>query len=239
MGQAIEEDYRTYPSFNHFFTRALKPELRPVINDQLKIACPVDGAISQIGYIEQGNLFQAKGRDYLLQSLIASEGELTRRFETGAFATLYLSPKDYHRIHMPLSGQLERMIYVPGDLFPVNNASVNNVENVFARNERVITIFNTDIGKVALILVGALFVGSMETVWAGQITPTKNRCIQAQQYSQDEVKLDKGEEMGRFNMGSTVILLFEPNNITWKKGLSANDTILMGEELATIIADPG
>ena len=238
MSLSVFDDYRSFSSFNEFFTRELKPDSRPIIKDELKIACPVDGAVSQIGNIDRGELLQAKGRNYSLRALIADDKDLTKCFDAGSFTTLYLSPRDYHRIHMPLSGELERMIYVPGDLFPVNNASVNNVENVFARNERVITIYNTALGKVAVILVGALFVGSMETVWAGQIAPAKKRYVHDQSYSAGEVKLEKGEEMGRFNMGSTVILLFEANKVSWREGLSANDSIIMGEEIATFISKP-
>jgi len=178
-------------------------------------------------------IIQAKGKSYTLKHLLV-EDELVNMFSGGTFATLYLAPKDYHRIHMPISGQLTRMIYVPGKLFAVNAHTVRVIDAVFARNERVINIFNTDIGPMAMVMVGALNVGSMETVWAGQITPAKNRVINDTQYSDGDVYLEQGQEMGRFNMGSTVILLFPKNVMQWSDNMMAEKVIVMGESIAHV-----
>jgi phosphatidylserine decarboxylase len=235
MSQARENDSAAYRSFNHFFTRELKPECRPINGKKAIITSPVDGAISQIGNITGQSVIQAKGHDYQLHTLLAGDNDMVTRFTNGNFATLYLSPRDYHRIHMPVTGCLERMIYVPGDLFPVNRASVSVVDGVFARNERVINYFNTELGKLALIMVGAMFVGSMESTWAGQITPTKDRYMFNHDYEAGKVNLEKGQEMGRFNMGSTVILLFEPDQMKWKNDLEEGTGIVMGEELGSLL----
>ncbi len=237
MSLASNPDPESYSSFNTFFTRELSPEARPITLDDHTILCPVDGAVSQIGNINKINnmdtIIQAKGKSYTLKDLLVID-ELVNMFDGGMFATLYLSPKDYHRIHMPISGQLSRMIYVPGKLFAVNSHTVRVVNSVFARNERVITIFNTDIGPMAMVMVGALNVGSMETVWAGQITPEKDRIINDTQYSDTDVKLTQGQEMGRFNMGSTVILLFPIDVIQWSEEMIAEKVIVMGESIGRI-----
>ena len=237
MSLALNPDPESYSSFNTFFTRELSPGARPVSSDDRNIISPVDGIISQIDKIENDTIMQAKGKSYTLKHLLL-EDELVNMFSGGTFATLYLAPKDYHRIHMPISGKLSRMIYVPGKLFAVNAHTARAVNAVFAKNERVINIFHTDIGPMAIIMVGALFVGSMETVWAGQITPDKNRIINNVQYSDHEaVRLQQGQEMGRFNMGSTVILLFPKSIIQWSAEMVADKTIVMGEKVARVNTD--
>jgi len=233
MSLALNPDPESYSSFNTFFTRGLSPEARPITLDEKIILSPVDGAISQIGNIQNNTIIQAKGKSYILKDLLV-EDELVSMFSGGTFATLYLSPKDYHRIHMPMSGQLSRMIYVPGKLFAVNSHTLRVVDAVFARNERVINIFNTDIGPIAIVMVGALNVGSMETVWAGQITPARDKIISDTQYSDDDVKLEQGQEMGRFNMGSSVILLFPKGVMQWTDGMVADKVIVMGENIGSV-----
>ena len=233
MSLAIEPDGAAYKHFNAFFTRELKPEVRPVSQDNNTVLCPVDGSISQIGNIEAGEIFQAKNRTYQLNELLVND-ELAENFRNGQFSTLYLSPRDYHRIHMPLDGRLIKMTYVPGKLFAVNSHTVKIVDRVFARNERVINYFETGVGLMALVMVGAINVGSMETVWAGEITPTKNRNITITNYREHKIQLKRGEEMGRFNMGSTVILLFEKDLIQWLPDLQADQLISMGMSLAKV-----
>ena len=234
MSLANNPDPESYSSFNTFFTRELSAEVRPISLDEKTILSPVDGAISQVGGIDNDTIIQAKGKSYTLKDLLV-EDDLVTMFTGGTFATLYLSPKDYHRIHMPVSGQLKRMIYVPGKLFAVNSHTVRVVDSVFARNERVINIFNTDTGPMAMVLVGALNVGSMETVWAGQITPAKDRVINDKQYSEGDVQLQQGQEMGRFNMGSTVILLFPKDVMQWSDEIVAEKTIIVGEGIGSVI----
>lgn len=227
MSLALEPDITDYKHFNDFFTRELKPESRPVPQDGNTIICPVDGSISQLGKISGGEIIQAKNRTYNLDELLARD-ELAGNFVGGHFATLYLSPRDYHRIHMPLDGRLIRMTYVPGKLFAVNSHTVKLVDRVFARNERVISYFETAIGTMAIILVGAINVGSMETVWAGEITPAKTRTIATTDYKNRQIHLKRGNEMGRFNMGSTVIVLFEKDRMQWFPELQPGQLITMG-----------
>jgi phosphatidylserine decarboxylase len=237
MTLANNPDPESYSSFNTFFTRELSAEARPITLDDHTILCPVDGSVSQVGNIEQDNnvdtIIQAKGKSYTLKDLLV-EDELVSMFSGGTFATLYLSPKDYHRIHMPISGQLTRMIYVPGKLFAVNSHTVRVVDSVFARNERVINIFNTDTGPMAMVMVGALNVGSMETVWARQITPAEDRIISDTQYPYEDIQLQQGQEMGRFNMGSTVILLFPKDVMQWSVDMVAERTIVLGESIGDV-----
>jgi len=237
MTLANNPDPESYSSFNTFFTRELSAEARPIVLNNHTILCPVDGIVSQIGNINQNNdlnsIIQAKGKSYTLKDLLV-EDELVSMFSGGTFATLYLAPKDYHRIHMPVSGQLTRMIYVPGKLFAVNAHTLRVVDAVFARNERVINIFSTDIGPMAMVMIGALNVGSMETVWAGQITPAKDRVINDTQYSDGDVHLEQGQEMGRFNMGSTVILLFPKDVMQWSDDMVAEKVIVMGEIVGSV-----
>jgi phosphatidylserine decarboxylase len=236
MDLAEVRDPHAFPHFNAFFTRALRPDARPLELGAGAILSPVDGKVSECGRIEAGRILQAKGHRYRLNDLLADDRDMTRMFEGGAFATLYLSPRDYHRIHMPLTGRLRKQVYVPGRLFPVNTPSTRVVPSLFARNERVIALFETKAGPLAMILVGALFVGSMETVWAGTITPTNHRYIQVRDYSAElvPVVLKQGAEMGRFNMGSTVILLFGAGRATWSTGLCADAPVKMGQRVGSV-----
>ncbi|MET0051129.1 MAG: archaetidylserine decarboxylase [Candidatus Thiodiazotropha sp.] len=237
MQEALESDPSRYRSFNDFFTRALRPDARPVTQQDNEIACPADGAISQLGEIEAGYLFQAKGHDFSLLELLGGDLEMAGLFDEGAFATVYLSPRDYHRLHMPLDGQLKKMLHVPGRLFSVNDTTARRVPRLFARNERVVCLFETPNGPMAMILVGAIFVSSIETVWAGAVTPVRER-ISSWDYAPDAgpkpVELSKGEEMGRFNMGSTVILLFGKDRVDWLEGLAAGTQVRMGEAIGVM-----
>lgn len=211
MSEALHSEPAAYTRFNDFFTRALKPGVRPIATDNNYIVHPVDGAISQAGSIDNGQIFQAKGHQYSSLALLGNQANDAKRFENGDFATIYLSPKDYHRIHMPIKGTLSKMTYVPGDLFSVNPLTAENVPGLFARNERVVAIFETEIGPMAMVLVGATIVASIETVWAGTITPPTGKSVFTWEYpttGPDAITLDKGVEMGRFKLGSTVIMLF-------------------------------
>ena len=239
MTLASEPDYRAYNSFNDFFTRELKAGSRPVAAGDDQVICPVDGSVSQIGDINHTEILQAKGHVYDLTGLLAGDRELAASFQDGSFATLYLSPRDYHRVHMPLAGRLQQMLYVPGRLFSVNNATTSTVPGLFARNERVISIFQTESGLMAVILVGAIFVGSMETVWAGQIAPAQDRKLRRWDYSGPgcDIGLAKGDELGRFNMGSTVILLFENGRVEWREELKTDDAVVMGQAIAKIASE--
>ncbi len=228
MAIAQPSEVRNYASFNQFFTRALKPGARPLHDTE--IISPVDAEISQIGQIEEDRLLQAKGRYFQLNALLGGQVDMANLFKQGLFCTLYLSPKDYHRIHMPMTGRLTDMVYVPGRLFSVNQRTSRVVSNLFARNERVICLFETALGPMALILVGALFVGSMETVWA---TPNRLSQIERWQYPEGPM-LQRGAEMGRFNMGSTVIVLLDARQVSWLPALAAPNKILMGQGLAQI-----
>ena len=229
MSQALDPVAENYPTFNAFFTRELRPGIRPLVSGANDIACPVDGAVSQLGSIDDGNVFQAKGRDYSLVELLGGSADRAAPFRNGRFATLYLSPRDYHRMHMPLEGTLREMVYVPGSLFAVNSTTVKVIPRVFARNERVVAIFDTPIGQMAMVLVGAINVGCIETVWHGVVTPPTRPDITTWLYG--NVNLARGAEMGRFNMGSTVVLLFEPGVMEWSESLRAGSAIQMGQLL--------
>jgi phosphatidylserine decarboxylase len=231
MAEAKFENLDHYPSFNHFFTRELKDHARPIADAVNAIACPADGAVSQAGPIEQGQIFQAKGHSYTALELLGGDVERAKAFEDGSFATIYLSPKDYHRLHMPLSGTLKEMVHIPGRLFSVNNTTVSAVPNLFARNERVACIFDTEAGPMALILVGAIFVSSVETVWHGVVTPPSISEPRTWQYQDDAPVLAKGEEMGRFNMGSTIIVLFGKDQTEWAQHLVAGQAVRLGEQI--------
>lgn len=233
MAEAVQQDINDFEDFNHFFTRALKPEARSDNTLDNELCCPVDGAVSELGDIEDDRLIQAKGHYFRLDELLAGNQALTDTFRNGKFATIYLSPKDYHRIHMPVAGSLNEMIHVPGQLFGVNNASVKAIPRLFARNERVINIFSTTAGTMALIQVGAIFVSSIETTWHGVVTPPRSQQVQRWQY-QNQEPLAKAQEMGRFNMGSTVILLFSQNAVEWDSALKANDPVQLGQLLGEI-----
>jgi phosphatidylserine decarboxylase len=231
MRDAVQGDPLRYPSFNEFFTRALRAETRPIAPDARAIVSPVDGTISECGDIEGGSLLQAKGKRYALADLLAGQ-TWAPRFAGGSFATIYLAPYNYHRIHMPLRGRLEETWFVPGRLFSVNALTARFVPRLFARNERIVTLFDGDAGAFALVLVGALNVGSMATVWAGDITPAARRVVT--QLPPQTLTLDKGEELGRFNMGSTVILLFEPQRVRWLAGLQAGVAVRLGQTIGTV-----
>jgi len=237
MSIAIQPDPHAYRHFNDFFTRALIPSARPINEAANIIVSPVDGAISQAGRINANKILQAKGRNYSAKALLGGDQQLADRFTDGDFITIYLSPKDYHRIHMPLTGQLQSMTYVPGDLFSVNRTTTAGLDNLFARNERVIQVFETEIGTIALIMVGAIFVGGIETVWTGEITPAAERKLWTTHYDSSgntAVRLSKGEEMGRFNMGSTVILLFEKNRLQWDDSIQSDQVVVLGQSIAKI-----
>jgi len=235
MAIAAREDPESYRHFNDFFTRRLKPKARPIDQSDATIISPVDGVISQAGKINKGMIIQAKGKSYSLDALLAADSPLSGAFENGQFMTIYLSPKDYHRIHIPIAGQLSKMIYVPGALFSVNAVTTTAVDNLFAHNERVINVFHTRAGKMAMIMVGAMLVGSMETVWAGQVTPATQGQPGKWDYdsASPAITLNKGEEMGRFNMGSTLILLFEADICEWGDKMAAGKVLNMGQAIGT------
>jgi phosphatidylserine decarboxylase len=225
MTEAVQSDPYAYGSFNEFFTRTLRPESRPIDPDPRTVASPVDGAVSECGLIDKNRLMQAKGRHYTVGDLLAGQ-PWAARFEGGSFATIYLAPFNYHRVHMAVRGTLLDTVYVPGRLFSVNTATAQLVPRLFARNERVLTLFDTDFGQFALVMVGALNVGSMATVWAGDITPAANRSVT--RIPGRAMTLEKGAELGRFNMGSTVILLFEPGRARWHPLLRAGSIVQLG-----------
>lgn len=232
MGEAATPWPEDYPTFNAFFTRALREGARPLCA-QGELACPADGRLSAFGAISHGQLVQAKGMDYDLGALLGGDTALAERFTDGAFATVYLSPRDYHRVHMPLSGRLLETLHVPGRLFSVNAATARTLPRLFTRNERLVTLFETEAGPMAVILVGAIFVGCMDTVWAGTLAPTDLRIGRWPKWA-GEVQLEKGAEMGRFNMGSTVILLFAKDAIRWRDGLKEGQVLRMGEGLGSL-----
>ena len=230
MSEAAHADPAHYKSFNEFFTRPLKDDARPLSNSTW--VCPVDGAISQCGAIERDQIFQAKGHQYSTRALVGGDADLAAPFQNGQFATLYLSPRDYHRIHMPISGKLLRMIHVPGDLFSVNPTTARGVPGLFARNERVVCEFETEKGPMVLVLVGATIVGSMATVWHGQVNPPRPGTIREWRYDTQDVRLQKGEEMGRFLLGSTVVMLFPANSIQFPADWTSTRPLQMGESMS-------
>ncbi|MFZ1244966.1 MAG: archaetidylserine decarboxylase [Azonexus sp.] len=228
MAEAANPDIASYKSFNEFFTRPLKDGARPQAD--AAFISPVDGAISQFGPIERDQIFQAKGHSYSTTALVGGDRKLAEQFENGSFATLYLSPRDYHRIHMPCDGKLTRMIYVPGELFSVNPTTARGVPGLFARNERVVCIFESEFGPFVLTLVGATIVGSMATVWQGQINPPRPGVVREWRYDGDTaVNLKKGQEMGRFLLGSTVVMLFPKNTLAFNPDWVPTGAIRMGE----------
>ncbi|PCJ27783.1 MAG: phosphatidylserine decarboxylase [SAR86 cluster bacterium] len=234
LSEAIIQDPDAFKNFNAFFTRELKANARPLEDQPGAIICPADGAVSQLGSITQNQLLQAKGRHYNLDDLLGGDEELATLFHEGDFATIYLSPRDYHRVHMPLGGVLQKTVYVPGDLFSVNQTTANAVPNLFARNERLICLFQTEAGPMALILVGAMIVAGIDTVWSGQVCPGKGlRNIQTTDYSghTPPVTLATGAEMGRFRLGSTAIVLFGHGSIDLEPSLEANSSVSMGQSL--------
>jgi phosphatidylserine decarboxylase len=230
MAEAAHPDISSYPSFNDFFTRALKPGARPLAGADL--ICPVDGAISQFGAIDGEQIFQAKGHHYSTTALVGGDAELAARFNGGSFATIYLSPKDYHRIHMPAAGTLKRMIYVPGELFSVNPATARGVPGLFARNERVVCHFESAHGPFVLALVGATIVGSMATVWHGVVNPPRTKEVRQWHYNTSAVELAQGDEMGRFLLGSTVVMLFPPGPCRFNAAWAPGAAVRLGEMMA-------
>lgn len=234
MSEAANPDIASYPSFNEFFTRALKPGARPIA--QADLVCPVDGAISQFGAIERDLIFQAKGHRYTTTALVGGDAGLATQFDHGHFATLYLSPRDYHRIHMPCDGTLTRMIHVPGDLFSVNPTTARGVPGLFARNERVVCVFEGPRGPFVLVLVGATIVGSMATVWHGVVNPPRVTKVRDWRYpaspGDQPVHLKQGEEMGRFLLGSTVVMLFPKSELAFNPAWQPGGAIRLGELMA-------
>lgn len=234
MSNAIEPELIKYPCFNDFFTRAIDPASRPIDLDNKSFCSPVDGAMSQFGKIKQGAIVQAKNHHYSTLELLGGDDQNAKLFEQGEFCTIYLAPKDYHRIHMPCDGKLVEMLHIPGQLFSVNPLTARNVPKLFARNERVVCLFDTQFGKMAMVLVGATIVGSIETVWAGNITPPTRKQIKHWQYQDNEVSLSKGEEMGRFKLGSTVVLLMENKNWQWDETIELEKSLILGQKLITM-----
>jgi phosphatidylserine decarboxylase len=230
MSEAADPDPAHYRTFNAFFTRALKPGARPLA--QADFVCPVDGAISQFGALEGERLVQAKGHHYSAQALVGGDAALAAQFEHGHFATLYLSPKDYHRIHMPCAGRLRRMVHVPGDLFSVNPTTARGVPGLFARNERVVCVFDTAFGPFVLALVGATIVGSMATVWHGVVNPPRPGRLREWRYDEAPVELKQGDEMGRFLLGSTVVMLWPPGPLRFNAGWAPGGAVRMGQPMA-------
>ena len=235
MSEAQVEDLTAFAHFNDFFTRALKEDARPLDSSPGAVLSPADGAISQLGKIEQGRVFQAKGHSFSVIELLGGDTQRSAAFMGGDFATVYLSPKDYHRVHMPLAGTLKEMVYVPGRLFSVNQTTAENVPELFARNERVVCLFDTERGPMAVVLVGAMIVASIETVWAGLVTPPKRelKTFKYDDAARAPISLEKGAELGRFKLGSTAIVLFGPEQVQWTAELTANSPVLMGQRLAS------
>jgi phosphatidylserine decarboxylase len=229
MSEAAEPDVARYPSFNEFFTRALREGARPLADSAF--LCPVDGAISQFGAIAHDRIFQAKGHHYTTAALLGGDTRLAAQFDNGSFATLYLSPRDYHRIHMPCDGVLQRMVHVPGALFSVNPTTARGVPGLFARNERVVCVFESACGPFALVLVGATIVGSMATAWHGVVNPPRPGTIREWRYAPDAVRIGRGEEMGRFLLGSTVVLLFPHDSIAFDSAWAPGGAVRMGEAM--------
>ncbi|HET8800744.1 MAG TPA: archaetidylserine decarboxylase [Marinobacter sp.] len=234
MSEAVESDPTAYPSFNAFFTRALKPGLRPIAEGEKTLVSPVDGAISQLGQVSGDRVFQAKGQSFSLTELLGGDSQRAAVFAEGEFSTIYLAPRDYHRIHMPMAGVLREMVYVPGKLFSVNPVTAENVPNLFARNERVACLFDTDAGPMAMVLVGAMIVGSVETTWGGVVAPGTGQVTATRYEGEQALAFAKGQEMGRFRLGSTVILVMPKGRVTWNENQVAGKTVRLGEAFGTL-----
>jgi phosphatidylserine decarboxylase len=232
MDEAANPDIASYHSFNEFFTRALKPGARPLA--QADYVCPVDGRISQFGAIEDDQIFQAKGHKFSTTALVGGDKTLADQFRHGSFANLYLSPRDYHRIHMPCDGKLTRMIYVPGELFSVNPTTARGVPGLFARNERVVCVFDTAAGPFVMTLVGATIVGSMATVWHGVVNPPRQPTLCEWTYADRDIVLKKGEELGRFLLGSTVVMLFPQDTLTFNPHWQPAGAVRLGEMMGNV-----
>lgn len=231
MAEAEQPDLDAYPSFNAFFTRALKPDARPLAEGML--VSPADGKVSQVGPIRGETLLQAKGHDFELLALLAGDKEKSAQFRDGLFTTIYLSPEDYHRVHIPFAGTLQSMSFVPGELFSVSEATTQLVPGLFARNERVICYFDTDIGPMAVILVGAIFVGSMDTVWHGEVRGQRGQPTRWVYHGDQRRHFEAGDEIGRFNMGSTVIVLLPEGAATWNPEIGPGDTVTLGQAIGS------
>ena len=239
VAEAANPDPTSYAHFNAFFTRELRAGCRPLEGDDETIACPADGRLSAIGTIRSGMVFQAKGRDYSVGSLLGGD-DAAGVFDGGAFATIYLSPRDYHRVHMPIEGRLRETRYIPGRLFSVSFSTARTVDRLFARNERLVCLFDTPAGPMALILVGAMLVAGMETVWSGPVTPPHGQPLRTEHFDGSGAELRRGQEMGRFNTGSTVILLFPGNRVHWSDDLYAGSSVRMGQGIGRVrAADAG
>jgi phosphatidylserine decarboxylase len=233
MSEAADARIESYPTFNEFFTRPLREGVRPIADEPF--VCPVDAAISQFGPIEHDQIFQAKGHSFSTRALVGGDETLAGLFDHGHFATLYLAPKDYHRIHMPCAGRLKRMIYVPGDLFSVNPLTARHVPGLFARNERVVCVFDTEYGPFVNVLVGATIVGSVATVWHGVVNPPRTREIREWRYDDQDIRLGKGAEMGRFRLGSTVVMLFPQNVVGFHADWAPTKPVRLGEAMASYV----
>jgi len=228
MDEAVNPDIASYASFNEFFTRPLRPDARPLA--KADFICPVDGAISQFGEVDDHQIFQAKGHTFTTSELVGGDATLAAHFQHGSFANLYLSPKDYHRLHMPCDGRLTRMIYVPGKLFSVNPTTARGVPGLFARNERVVCVFESPRhGPFVMVLVGATIVGSMATVWHGVVNPKRHNTVVEWNYQDQQISLKKGEEMGRFLLGSTIVMLFKPDTIRFNPDWKPEGSVRLGE----------
>ena len=235
MSEAAEPDLRGYENFNAFFTRPLRPDARPVSAASGKVLSPADGAISQLGNIEHGRIFQAKGQGFNVEELLGGDSARAEVFKDGAFATIYLSPRDYHRVHMPLDGELTAETYIPGELYSVNQTTAENVQRLFARNERLVCYFDTPAGPMAMVLVGAMIVAGIETVWGGQVAPPPRTPLTVDyRQTPSSVELQQSQEMGRFKLGSTVILLFPGQAVTWESELQANTALRLNQVIATM-----
>ena len=232
MDEALNPDIASYPSFNEFFTRALRPGVRPLA--EADFICPVDGRISQFGAIDDDQIFQAKGHKFTTTALVGGDATLAARFQHGSFANLYLSPRDYHRIHMPCDGKLTRMIYVPGELFSVNPTTARGIPGLFARNERVVCVFDTANGPFVMTLVGATIVGSMATVWHGVVNPSRVTQICEWKYDDQNIVLKKGDELGRFLLGSTVVMLFPKDALGFNPAWQPAGPVKLGEMMANL-----
>jgi phosphatidylserine decarboxylase len=232
MAEAANPDIASYASFNEFYTRARRPGARPLADADF--ICPVDGRISQFGAIEDDQIFQAKGHKFSTTALVGGDRELAAQFQHGSFANLYLSPRDYHRIHMPCDGKLTRMIYVPGELFSVNPTTARGIPGLFARNERVVCVFDTASGPFVMTLVGATIVGSMATVWHGVVNPPRHSSVQEWTYADQDIVLKKGDELGRFLLGSTVVMLFPKDKLHFNEAWQPAGPVRLGETMANL-----